>query len=108
MNLDKLKNNMKQGTPGPWDSHDGGLVVLGGTAPKKAMFEHKNTVCHLPKFDCVTGLMTEKERQANTRRIETLPELEEAYVKARALLKKFNQDSDNQKLKEEYQKLVEV
>lgn len=100
MKMKALNKMMRLGTPGPWEG-DGvhNLVIVGGTAPKKALHEWKVKVAEIPMTDQVTGLLSASERDANVARILQLPELETMFVRAVEILKNLD-DGENDEITE--------
>ena len=94
--IQKVKNNSKLGTQGPWESL-GSYTIHGGTPHKKSALTFKNKVCEVTSHDVMMGELDEKERKANQDRIESLPDLEASYLEAIKLLslmvKKGDEDS---------------
>ena len=95
MNLQKVKNNSKAGTPGPWESL-GGYTIHGGVPHKKSTLAYKNKVCEVTAHDLMIGALDAKERKANIERIENLPELEASYLEAVKLLSLMVKKGDDE------------
>jgi hypothetical protein len=73
MRGEKMKKYKGKHTPAPWEFSE--HTVMGGPTTKNMKHEWKNKVCDVTAHDTVTGLLTEKERVANGRLIQTAPEM---------------------------------
>lgn len=90
MTPDEIEKDRAEGTPGPWMAL--GTPVIGFTEVKAQPLAVRGFTRRICCVDAVNN--TDRERDANARRIARLPELEQAYLDLTAEVRRLTRERD--------------
>lgn len=90
MTPDEIEKDRAEGTPGPWMAL--GTPVIGFTEVKAQPLAVRGFTRRICCVDAVNN--TDRERDANARRIARVPELEKAYLDLTAEVQRLTADHD--------------